>query len=65
MLAPTTIVEGRVVATWRRTLRTDAVLLEATPFARLRGSDPRALAAAAKRYGDFLGRRASLALAER
>ena len=55
LLAPTIVVGGRVVGTWRRTLGrgvvTIALSLFGTPTARARGR----IAAAAERYGAFLG----------
>jgi hypothetical protein len=54
------VLDGRVAGFWKRTLRSDAVLIEAAlhePF-----SDPqaRALQAAADRHGAFLGRQATV-----
>jgi hypothetical protein len=50
----TILVGGRMVGTWQRTLKRDAVIVQATAFAPFTESYSRALSAAAARYGDFL-----------
>jgi len=52
---PTIIMKGRVAGTWNRTLGRKAVLLSTTPFTSLTKVEKRAFAAAARRYGQFLG----------
>jgi hypothetical protein len=49
------VVHGRVAGTWRRTVRKDAVAVEARWFADPLAEQRRALAAAAERYAAFLG----------
>jgi hypothetical protein len=49
-------IDGWVVGTWRRTLRTLDVVLESKPFRPLVHSKRTALALAAESYGRFLGR---------
>lgn len=46
---------GRIVGTWKRTLKKDSVVVTASPFARLSGEEESALAEAVGRYGAFLG----------
>ena len=48
------VVEGKIVGTWKRTLRRDAVVIETNLFTRLTTAENRAVAVAAQRYGDFL-----------
>jgi hypothetical protein len=54
MLNPAIIAGGRVVGTWRRTFKKDAVVIEVSPFAPLGEASNRALSAA-ERYGRFVG----------
>src|SRR5687767_13085609 len=49
------VVDGWVVGGWRRPLRKGAVVIALAPFAPLNGTDARAVAHAAHRYGAFLG----------
>lgn len=53
---PTIVLNGRVVGTWKRTLKTDTVMLEFSPFAPLGKAESQALDMAAERYGDFVHR---------
>lgn len=53
LLAPCVVVDGRVIATWRRELGRGAVAIAITPFDPPRGE--RAIIAAARRYAAFLG----------
>ena len=55
LLNPVMIVDGRVVGTWRRTLKKDAAIIEALPFAPLGAAAEQALEVAAARYGQFIG----------
>jgi hypothetical protein len=52
---PTIVVDGQVVGTWKRALKKGAVVITPSPFAKLNGAATRAFAAAASRYGEFLG----------
>jgi hypothetical protein len=61
VLKPVVVVRGRVVGSWQRTLRKAAVAVTAAPFARLGREDARAVSAAARRYGEFLGLSGELA----
>jgi hypothetical protein len=55
--APTLVVDGRVVGTWRRTSRGDRILLEARPFAPLPARTRTRLAGALARYAAFVAQR--------
>lgn len=55
VLKPVVVVRARVVGSWQRTLRKGGVVVKSTPFARLAPDETRAVAAAAERYGRFLG----------
>ena len=54
LFSHTVIVGGRVVGTWRRTLRTDAVAINAILSDGLGQADRVAVTAAAERYATFL-----------
>lgn len=58
----TIVIGGRVVGTWKRTLKKDAVLIDATLLAPLTETEAHAVTAAADRYGRFLGLPATLRL---
>jgi len=49
------VVDGRIVGTWKRALKRDAVVIETNLFIRLTATANRGLAAAAHQYGVFLG----------
>ena len=55
MFSPTIVIDGVVTGTWRRTFKGGAVVVETTPFRPLTAAENDALAAAADRYGRFLG----------
>ncbi len=55
MFKPTIVVDGEVVGTWRRTARTRTVTIEAALFAGMAPPPPDQLAAAADRFGRYLG----------
>ncbi len=55
MFLSTTVVNGEVVGSWRRTPRAKKVQLELEPFREIPASATRGVAAAAKRYGAYLG----------
>jgi hypothetical protein len=52
---PTIVVDGRVVGTWKRTLKKDSLAISLNPFAKLKRAETQAIAEAAGRYGKFLG----------
>jgi hypothetical protein len=55
MFKPLIVVDGRVVGTWKRTLRKTKVLVKFDPFESLSPAQMEAAAAAAEPYGRFLG----------
>lgn len=61
ILYPTIVVDGRVVGTWRRTIKRDAVVINLQPFGGLTDAQMQTIGAAADRYGKFLGLNASIA----
>jgi hypothetical protein len=52
---PAIVIDGQVAGTWARELRKTSVAITCQPFARLDRRQSQALAAAARRYADFLG----------
>jgi peroxiredoxin len=48
------VLDGRVVGTWKRTMKKDAVIITPSLFTPLNEAETRAFAAAANRYGAFL-----------
>ena len=60
IFGPTLLVNGRIAGTWTRRLTTGAVRVALTPFAPLTAERRRVLAAAAGRYGRFIGRTARI-----
>jgi len=57
---PTIVAGGQVVGTWRRAVHPDGVTVTAQPFIPVRDADEEAFAKSVARYGEFLGRPASL-----
>jgi hypothetical protein len=55
---PAVIVDGRIVGTWRRTLKRDSVVVEIAVLRRLTRKERRAVSQSAKHYGDFIGKNA-------
>ena len=55
MLGPTIILDGKVVGTWKRTLKQGTVIVTPTLFTSLKKTHEHALIEAARRYGAFLG----------
>jgi hypothetical protein len=49
------MIGGRIAASWRRTFKKEAVIIEIAPFAPLTATEDAAIAVAAQRYGDFVG----------
>lgn len=52
---PIIVIDGQVVGAWKRTLKKGALAITPSPFAKLNKAETRAFAAAASRYGEFLG----------
>jgi hypothetical protein len=55
MFLSTLVLDAQVCGTWRRAQRAKSVVLEASPFARLKATDKKAFAEPAARYAEFLG----------
>jgi hypothetical protein len=55
MFSSTIVIGGQVVGSWRRTFKKGAVIIELAPFAPLAAAENEAVAAAAQRYGEFVG----------
>jgi len=60
LVSASIVVDGKVAGIWKRVLRKDAVSIAASPFAPLKQPQAKALVAAARHYGDFLGLSAEL-----
>ncbi len=55
VFAATIVLDGRVVGVWKRTFKKKSVLITAQPFTTFTPEQEQAIAAAAQRYGEFLG----------
>jgi hypothetical protein len=55
MFLPMMVLNGRIVGTWKRTLKKKSVQIEYHPFGKLKKSDQTLFDVAAQRYGAFLG----------
>ncbi len=55
---PIIVIDGRVVGTWKRTIKTDSVVMTFSPFTSFSDEQIRAITAAAERYGRFVGKTA-------
>jgi hypothetical protein len=56
MMSPTIVIDGRIAGTWKRTIEKGTVAIASYPFTPLTAAEEHAFAAAARRYGEFLGR---------
>jgi hypothetical protein len=54
---PILVVHGRVVGTWKRVVKSERVIVHASPFDRLPKAVNRAIAGAAEVYASFVGKR--------
>jgi Winged helix DNA-binding domain len=52
----TLVVGGRVVGSWKRTFQKGAVAVDVTPFVPLNAGERQAVEAAARQYGEFVGK---------
>jgi len=52
--SPTLAIDGRVVGTWKRSLKKGTVVIEPAPFTKLTAAEKEAVEAAAQRYSEFL-----------
>lgn len=50
----TIVINGKVVGTWKRTLKTNAVMIELSPFTKLTRMEHQAVVTATERFGKFL-----------
>lgn len=57
---PTVVIDGQVVGTWKRAFKKGSVVITLEPFTSLTKKERQAIAAAAERYGAFLGLPAAL-----
>jgi hypothetical protein len=55
------VIDGRITGTWKRTLTKSSVVIESNSIAPLTKAKKRAIATAARRFGEFLGLRVELA----
>ena len=55
ILFPSVVIDGKVVATWRRTVKKHSIVIELNPFAPLSAAEMQLVGAAADRYGAFFG----------
>lgn len=55
ILSPVIVVRGRVVGTWKRTIRKDTVTVQPMFFSAANAADRALVAAAVERYAEFLG----------
>ena len=54
MLPAAIVIGGRVVGTWKRTLKKDKLIIEANPFTAFSNAENSAFTAGARRYGEYL-----------
>lgn len=54
MFSPTIVMGGRVVGTWKRSIRKKKLVIASTPFTSFSGAQRRAIFANAERYGKFM-----------
>jgi hypothetical protein len=57
---PTIVLDGQVAGTWKRELKKESVVITLSPFVPLKKKERQAVALAAERYGEFLGKPAVL-----
>lgn len=55
IFSPTIVLDGRIAGTWKRTFKKNSVMIATSYFTKVSKSQTRAVAAAATRYGEFLG----------
>jgi len=55
-------IDGQLVGSWSRTIKSNIVLIEVSPYRKLTPAQAGAIASAADCYGEFLGLRASLSI---
>lgn len=55
IFSPVIVIDGKIVGTWKRTFKNGAVVMASNPFIAFTAAEGQTLAAAARRYGEFLG----------
>ncbi|MDH2917362.1 MAG: crosslink repair DNA glycosylase YcaQ family protein, partial [Gallionella sp.] len=55
MFASTILIEGKVIGTWKRTIKKNSVAITAVPFTKLSKAKQGAFQQAAERYAEFMG----------
>ncbi len=55
IFSPVIVIDGKIVGTWKRTFKNGAVVIASNPFTAFTAAENQTLAAAARRYGEFLG----------
>lgn len=55
MFASTIVIEGKVVGTWKRAIKKNAIAITAAPFIKLSKAEQSAFKQAAERYAEFMG----------
>lgn len=60
MFISTVVVDGQVIGTWKRTLKTSSLSITPTPFGTFSPAMRRAFATTARRYGHFLGQKTTV-----
>jgi hypothetical protein len=55
ILTQTILIDGRIAGTWKRTLKKSEVVIDLAPFTMLDQAQSRAVVAAARKYGRFIG----------
>ncbi|HKG53566.1 MAG TPA: winged helix DNA-binding domain-containing protein [Anaerolineales bacterium] len=55
ILAQSTLIDGRVTGTWKRTIKKNEVVIELAPFSMLTADQNQTVIAATQQYGKFLG----------
>jgi hypothetical protein len=58
---PIIVIDGQVVGTWKRVFKKDSVVMTFSPFTTFSAAQSSAIAAAAERYGRFVGKSAIVA----
>ena len=58
---PIVVIDGRVVGTWKRAFKKDSVAMTFSPFTSFGDEQQEAIAAAAERYGQFVGKNVAIA----
>lgn len=60
LYSPVVVIDGRVAATWKRTISKETLALQLQPLRVLNKIELRAIVSCVRRYGQFLGRAAQL-----